>query len=93
MVVVFDRVNPSLARIMCQLSSKLDFSGLLDLQFNTSFIMSPVLMGISGPSLPALLPLPLACLPLAVVSISRVKMAFFGLANLLLMPKSFVHAT
>ena len=49
--------------------------------------------GMLGPSLPALLSLPIVCLPLAVVSISRVKMAFFRLVNLLLMPKGFLHPT
>ncbi len=63
----------------------------MDLQFQSSFIMPPFMMGMLGPGLPALLPI--AGLPLAVVSISRVEMASLGLVNLLLMPESLLHAT
>ena len=42
------------------------------------------MMGMIGPGLPFLLPLPIAALTLAVVLVPRFRMAFFGFVTLLL---------
>ena len=51
------------------------------------------MMGTCGPTLPGLLPLPIAAPHLAVVLILGFRMAFFGLMTLLLMLQDFLRAT